>query len=275
MSIAVAVHEARIQRVRDGKSADLALDRVVVEAPLEIRLGGVPTTVIMRTPGDDEELVLGFLFTEGLIIRAADVVAMRRPDGLGPAELGNVLDVELAPPVVKLRKPQQRSFYASSSCGVCGKSSIKALEVKAPEIQSALTVRRSILASLPQRLSEAQAVFEQTGGLHAAGFFRENGELVVLREDVGRHNAVDKIAGFSLSNGLVPLRDGVLVVSGRLGFEIVQKAVMCAVPIIAAVSAPSSSALELAERFGVTVAGFVRGNSMNLYTRPERVLLEE
>jgi FdhD protein len=274
MGISLAVHEARIQRVRDGKRADVALDHIVVEAPLEIRLGGVPTTVVMRTPGDDEELVMGFLFTEGLIIRAADVVAMRRPEGLGPAEIGNVLDVELAPRVVQLRTPQ-RSFYASSSCGVCGKSSIKALEVNAPAIKSTLTVRRSFLASLPQRLAEAQAVFEQTGGLHAAGFFQKDGELVALREDVGRHNAVDKVAGFSLARGLVPLHDGVLVVSGRLGFEIVQKAVMCAIPIIAAVSAPSSSALELAERFGVTVAGFVRGSSMNLYTRPERVVLEE
>jgi FdhD protein len=158
---------------------------------------------------------------------------------------------------------------------LCGKSSIKALEVKAPAIKSSLAVRRSLLASFPQRLSEAQAVFEQTGGLHASAFFRPDGELVVVREDVGRHNAVDKIAGWSLARGAVPMSDGVLVVSGRLGFEIVQKAVMCAIPIIAAVSAPSSSALDLAERFGVTVAGFVRGSSMNLYTRPERVLLDE
>jgi FdhD protein len=274
MNTGVAVHETRIQRVRDGKSADSTVDRVVVEAPLEIRLGGVPTTVVMRTPGDDEELVRGFLFTEGLIVRAGDVVCMRRPEALAPEEIGNVLDVELAPRVVKLRAPQ-RSFYASSSCGVCGKSSIKALEVKAPAIESALTIRRSVLASLPKRLSESQAVFEQTGGLHAAGFFRRGGELVVLREDVGRHNAVDKIAGWSLARGAVPMSDGVLVVSGRLGFEIVQKAVMCAIPVIAAVSAPSSSALQLAERFAVTVAGFVRGSSMNLYTRPERVLLDE
>jgi FdhD protein len=267
------IHEIRIQRVRDGAVADTALDNVVVEAPLEIRIGGVPTTVVMRTPGNDEELVRGFLFTEGLIVRAADIASTRRPDGLGPDEVGNVLDVELAPRVVQIRTPQ-RSFYASSSCGVCGKSSIKALEVKAPKIDSPLTITRSVLASLPHRLAQAQAVFEKTGGLHAAGFFRADGELVIAREDVGRHNAVDKIAGWALEHDKMPLSDGVLVVSGRLGFEIVQKAVMCAIPIIAAVSAPSSAALELAQRFAVTVAGFVRGNSMNLYSRAERVTMD-
>jgi FdhD protein len=266
------IHETRIQRVRDGAVFTNALDRVVVEAPLEIRIGGVPTTVVMRTPGDDEELVRGFLYTESLIKRASDVAAMRRPDKLADDEIGNVLDVELAPKVVQIRT--QRSFYASSSCGVCGKSSIRSLEVTAPKIESALSIRRPMLSSFPQRLSKAQAVFEQTGGLHAAGFFHIDGELVVLREDVGRHNAVDKIAGWALKEGKMPLSDGVLVVSGRLGFEIVQKAVMCRIPIIAAVSAPSSSALQLAERFGITVAGFVRGNSMNLYTRPERVTFD-
>ena len=268
-----AIRQVEIRRVRDGRSAGDAVDRVVVEAPLEIRLAGVPTTVVMRTPGDDEELVRGFLFTEGLIIRAADIHGMRRPTGLAADEVGNVLDVELAPRVVQIRP--QRSFYASSSCGVCGKSSIRALDVHAPVIESTLAVRRSVLASLPKRLSQAQAVFEQTGGLHAAGLFDTEGELAVLREDVGRHNAVDKIAGWALENGRMPLASGILVVSGRLGFEIVQKAVMCSIPVIAAVSAPSSSALELAARFGVTVAAFVRGSSMNLYTRPERVVVDE
>jgi FdhD protein len=269
-----AIHETRIQRIRDGRLADSTLDRVVVEAPLEIRLAGVPTTVVMRTPGDDEELVRGFLFTEGLIGGSRDIAAMRRPDGLGPDENGNVLDVELGPRLINLRV-QQRSFYASSSCGVCGKSSIKALEVKAPKVKSSLTVRRSVLASLPKRLSEAQAVFELTGGLHAAALFQPDGKLLVLREDVGRHNAVDKIAGWALERGKVRLDDVVLVVSGRLGFEIVQKAVMCSIPVVAAVSAPSSAALELAERFAVTVAGFVRGESMNLYTHPDRVIIDE
>jgi FdhD protein len=269
-----AIHETRINRIREGRAAGSVVDLVVVEAPLEIRIGGVSTTVVMRTPGHDEELVRGFLFTEGLIGNGTDIAAMTRPEKLGPDEVGNVLDVQLAPRLVHIRT-QQRSFYASSSCGVCGKSSIGALAVKAPRITSALRVSRSVLALLPKRLAAAQEVFEQTGGLHAAGLFQPDGTLVVLREDVGRHNAVDKIAGFSLERGKMPLSEHVLVVSGRLGFEIVQKAVMCSMPIIAAVSAPSSAALALADRFGVTVAGFVRGDSMNLYTHPERVAMDD
>jgi FdhD protein len=260
-------------RFVDGRSAGAADDTVVVEAPLEIRVGGTAITVIMRTPGADEELVRGFLFTEGLVAHASDIVALRRPEHLSDAEVGNVLDVELTTPLVQIGAP--RSFYASASCGVCGKSSLAALEIKSPKVESTLRIRRSVLAGLPARLRAVQEVFEQTGGLHAAGLFRNDGELLAVREDVGRHNAVDKLAGWALSEDLLPLSQAVLMVSGRLGFEIVQKAIACAIPVIAAVSAPSSAALELCERFGITALGFVRGQSMNLYTHPERVVVEE
>lgn len=262
----------RIERIVDGRRAADAVDSVVVEAPLEIRIASSPITVIMRTPGADEELVRGFLFTEGLVSKASEIVALERPDGLAPNDAGNVIDVTLAAPLVQLGA--RRSFYASASCGVCGKSSLAALEIRSPKVQSTVRVARRVLADLPARLRGAQELFARTGGLHASGLFEPGGALLVAREDVGRHNAVDKIAGWALARGGLPLSDTVLVVSGRLGFEIAQKAIACAIPVIAAVSAPSSAAIELCERFGVTVAAFVRGDSMNLYTHSERVALE-
>ena len=247
-------------------------DRLAVEEPLELRLGGRPTTVIMRTPGHDEELARGFLFTEGLIHRAEDLLSMRRPDDLRDEERGNVLDMDVAPPLVTAR-PFQRNFYASSSCGVCGKSSLAAIEVHARPVISPPDLRfaPSLIAGLPDALRAAQPTFDATGGLHAAGLFDEGGALVALREDVGRHNAVDKVIGWALAAGRLPASRMILQVSGRTSFEILQKAIMAGIPLVSAVSAPSSLAVSLADRFGVTLLGFVRGGAMNVYTHEERV----
>jgi FdhD protein len=247
-------------------------DRVAVEAPLEIRLGAKISTVLMRTPGDDEELVLGFLFTEGMISRAGDVVALRRPEGLTGDERGNVIAVELSPSL-KL-PPFERLFYSSSSCGVCGKNAIAQLAVRAAPSTSTLTVSRGVLRQLPARMRAAQAVFLETGGVHASGVFTSAGELVAVREDVGRHNALDKIAGWALASGRAPMTDHLLLVSGRVSYEIVQKAIAAGIPFIAAVGAPSSLAVDLAEQFGVTLVGFLREDSMNVYTNPQRLIEE-
>ena len=244
---------------------------LAVEAPLELRIGGRSTTVVMRTPGSDEELARGFLFTEGMIRRADDVLSISRPDGLAGDEAGNVLSIELGSSLVKLGVAQ-RSFYASSSCGVCGKTSIASLKISARPIASPLVISRRVLAVLPDRLREAQALFSATGGLHAAGLFNAAGELLAAREDVGRHNALDKMVGWALVHGRLPLTEGVLMVSGRVSYEILQKAIAAGLPVVAAVSAPSSLAVELAERFGVTLIGFLRGLEMNVYAHAERIV---
>jgi FdhD protein len=265
-----AISEVSVARVGPAGDCAREVDRVAVEAPLELRLEGRPATVIMRTPGADEDLARGFLFGEGLVSAADELRGLRRPGGLKPAELGNVLEIELAPSLVR-RRPSERSMYASSSCGVCGVVSIDALEVRAPRIDAPLRVARPVLASLPERLRAAQEVFSATGGLHAAGAFAADGGLLCLREDVGRHNAVDKLVGWALAAGRLPLADAALCVSGRLSYEIVQKAVVAGFPVVAAVSAPSSLAVELAERFGVTLCGFVRGGRLNVYAHPARI----
>jgi FdhD protein len=262
--------ETEVWKLRDGASA-AAPDQLAAEAPLELRLGGRPLTVVMRTPGADEELVRGFLFTEGLIATAGDVVALRRPEGLTGDEVGNVLAIELAPTPAGTPHPPERLFYASSSCGVCGKSSIAALAVRAPLVRSSLRVAASVLEALPERLRAAQPAFAATGGLHAAGLFLADGTMLAVREDVGRHNALDKLIGWALVEGRLPLDGAVLVVSGRVGYEILQKAIAAGVPLIAAVGAPSSLAVELAEQFGVTVVGFVRPGSLNVYSHRDRL----
>ncbi len=248
-------------------------DSVAVEEPLELRIGGRPTTVIMRTPGCDEELARGFLYTEGLIGAAGDLIGLRRPEHLKPEEVDNVLDLEVAPALVRIQ-PFQRNFYASSSCGVCGKSSLAAIAVKSPPVESSLRVSQRVIAALPDRLRAGQAAFAQTGGLHAAGFFDARGDLLAVREDVGRHNAVDKLIGWALHEGRLPARDLGLMVSGRTSFEILQKAIAAGVPIVCAVSAPSSLAISLAEKFGVTLVGFLRGGTMNVYAHAERIVPE-
>jgi FdhD protein len=234
-------------------------DRVAVEEPLEIRIGGTPVAVTMRTPGHDEELALGFCLSEGLRPSAA-----RLPDDLA----ANAVEVD-APGFDPARL--QRSFYTSSSCGVCGKGALEAVAVEAPRVESQLRVPLALVAALPDRLREAQAAFAVTGGLHATGLFSSAGELLAAREDVGRHNAMDKVVGWAFREGLLPLAEQLLCVSGRLSFELVQKAAVAGCPILVAVGAPSSLAVELAADRGVTLCGFVRGGAANVYTEPWRI----
>jgi FdhD protein len=245
----------RVTRVPGGEAGDV----VAVEEPLELRIGGEPVAVTMRTPGHDEELALGFCLSEGL-----RPVSARVPDDLA----ANTVDVE-APgaDLAGLR----RSFYTSSSCGVCGKGALEAVAVDAPRVETDLRVDAAVLKGLPGRLREAQPAFGATGGLHAAGLFAADGELVVAREDVGRHNALDKVLGRAFLDGLLPLRRSLLCVSGRLSFELVQKAAVAGCPILVAVGAPSSLAVELAADRGLTLCGFVRPGSLNVYTEPGRV----
>jgi FdhD protein len=248
---------ARVEvvRVPDGDPEDV----VAVEEPLEIRIGGRPVAVTMRTPGHDEELALGFALSEGLHPRSA-----RLPDDLA----ANTVDVD-APGFDPARL--QRSFYTTSSCGVCGKGALEAIAVEAPRAESTLTMPAATIGALPGLLREAQAAFELTGGLHATGLFDRSGTLVCIREDVGRHNAMDKVIGWAFGEGRLPLVHAVLCVSGRLSFELVQKAAVAECPIVVAVGAPSSLAIELARDRGITLCGFVRGGRLNVYSEPWRV----
>jgi FdhD protein len=241
--------------VRDGER-----DEVAVEEPLEIRVDGAPLSVTMRTPGHDEELALGFLHGEGLIPAAPRVA--------GPTDDFAVNVVEVAGPL--LRDPGSRSFYTTSSCGVCGKGALEEVAVAAPAATAGPVVPRALLAGLPDRLR--QPTFARTGGLHATGLFDASGELLIVREDVGRHNAMDKVIGRALLDGLLPLRDMVLCVSGRLSFELVQKAAVAGAPVLVAVGAPSSLAIQLAAARGMTLCGFARGETVNVYTGAERVV---
>jgi FdhD protein len=234
-------------------------DEVAVEEPLEIRVDGAPLAVTMRTPGHDEELALGFLHGEGLID--------------GPREAGLTKDfaaniIEVAGPLA--RDPGARRFYTTSSCGVCGKGALEEVAVHAPPLPPGPTVDRALLAALPDRLR--QPGFERTGGLHATGLFATDGTLLIVREDVGRHNAMDKVVGRALLDGLVPLHESILCVSGRLAFELVQKAAIAGAPILVGVGAPTSLAVELAADRGMTLAGFARGDRVNVYTGVQRVI---
>jgi FdhD protein len=237
---------------------DGSVDQVAVEEPLEIRVDGAPIAVTMRTPGHDEELALGFLHGEGLI---------DGPRAAGPSADLAANVVEVAGPL--LRDPGARRFYTTSSCGVCGKGALEEVSVQAPELRPGPTVGRDLLADLPERL--AQPAFERSGGLHATGLFDPAGELVCVREDVGRHNAIDKVVGWALGEGLVPLSDAILCVSGRLAFELVQKAAVAGCPILVGVGAPTSLAVELARHRGLTLCGFARGGGVNVYSGRERV----
>lgn len=249
-------------------------DSLTVEEPLEIRMGGRSLVVTMRTPGNDIDLVHGFLLGEGIVTAAGDVAVIRYCDGVDDegANTYNVLDVALAPGVPE-PSVAQRNFVATSSCGVCGKASLDAVRVRAPHdlTASPLTVPATVLATLPDTMRARQRVFETTGGLHAAGLFTADGTLLALREDVGRHNAVDKVLGWALTEGRVPLSQAILAVSGRASFELVQKAVVAGVPMLAAVSAPSSLAVDLAAESGLTLVGFLRGETMNVYTGEQRI----
>lgn len=251
----------------DGARQPVA-DRLVVEAPLELRAGGAPLIVLMRTPGHDHELARGLLFAEGIIDAGEPLAGMVVPAGLAPDEQGNVLETGLPAGV---RAPE-RSLPAAAGCGVCGKRSIADLALRAAAVRTSLTVPARTIAALPGRLRAAQAVFEQTGGLHAAGLFDAAGALLALREDVGRHNAVDKVVGWALGARDLDLAEHILCVSGRLGFEIVQKAAVAGIPIVVAVSAPSTLAVDLAERFCITLCGFTRGQRFNIYSHGSRVV---
>jgi FdhD protein len=266
----------RIVAVRQGSAFGRA-DRVAAEEPMEIRAGGpgqdpASVAVTMRTPGNDFELATGFLFTEGLITSREEVASLAYCELPAQEQEYNVVTVRLTRPfeAAELR----RNFYATSSCGICGKASIDQVSVRCAGLPAGPVVSRSTLLGLPSTLREAQRIFEQTGGLHAAGLFVPSGALVTLREDVGRHNAVDKLVGHALLRGDLPLHRSVLLVSGRASFELVQKAAMAGIPILCAVSAPSSLAVDTADHLGMTLVGFLRDGGFNLYAHPERVDVE-
>lgn len=270
---------ARRRIVRLGPDAAVQrVDALAVEEPLELRVGGRALSVTMRTPGHDVELAHGFLLTEGVIGAAADVATARYCRGTGPdgRQTYNVLDVALASGVAAPDPGVARSFPTTSSCGVCGKGALESVRLRTRHSPAgdAVVLDPAVLRTLPGALRSAQRVFDSTGGLHAAGLYEPDGTAVAVREDVGRHNAVDKVLGAALLAGRVPAAAAVLMVSGRASFELVQKAAMAGVPTLAAVSAPSSLAAELAEDEGITLIGFLRGDSMNVYTRPDRLTLD-
>jgi FdhD protein len=248
-------------------------DDLAAEEPLEIRVRKQPLAVTMRTPGHDIDLAMGFLLTEGIIGAAGDVVTAQLCAGTDTPNTYNVVDIALGADVPPPVTDPSRNFYTTSSCGVCGKASIDAVRVRSrfSVADDPLSVPARTLSLLPERLRAAQRTFARTGGLHAAGLFTADGELVVLREDVGRHNAVDKVIGWALREGRLPLTGHILLVSGRASFELTQKAWMAGLPLLAAVSAPSTLAAELADEAGLTLVGFLRGPSMNVYTATHRV----
>ncbi|GAA2064495.1 formate dehydrogenase accessory sulfurtransferase FdhD [Streptomyces cheonanensis] len=267
----------RVVRIRDGAVTERA-DTLVGEEPLEIRVGGRPLAVTMRTPGDDFALATGFLVSEGVVARADEVARVMYCAGATAdgSNTYNVVDVRLADGVAPPDASLQRNVYTTSSCGLCGKASLDAVRTTARwplPLTGGPALTPRLLAALPERLRAHQRVFARTGGLHAAALFDGGGELLDVREDVGRHNAVDKVVGRALGAGLLPLADTVLLVSGRASFELVQKAVMAGIPALAAVSAPSSLAVELAAEAGLTLVGFLRGTSMNVYAGAERLEL--
>ena len=261
----------------------LATEVVATEEPLEIRLAyssadgqraEKSVSITMRTPGNDQELAVGFLFTEGIVRAAADVQSVAPCGPPAPNGLINVVKVELARGVGVDLEKLERHFYTSSSCGVCGKASIDAVAVQGRYDlhAAALSVERDVLGTLPAALQAQQAVFEQTGGLHASGLFDRKGNIEIVREDVGRHNALDKLIGRALTDGRVPLLDRGIVVSGRASFELMQKAMVAGCPLLAAVGAPSSLAVELAKEFGMTLVGFLKPGRFNIYNRADRIV---
>jgi FdhD protein len=256
-----------VQRVRDGQRS-IAEDRAATEAPLEIRLHGQPFVMTMRTPGDDRDLAIGFLLAEQVIAGPADVGSISQADD------ESAIDISLrgeAATRLEWRLERRRHVAATSACGVCGRQTADALDLPVAPITAAWTMPAAVVARLPDRLRAQQAVFDHTGGLHAAGLFDAGGDLVEIAEDVGRHNAVDKIVGRMLRRGALPLSEHVLCVSGRASFELVQKALVSGIPVLVAVSAPSTMAIDLATRHGLTLAGFTRGDGFNLYTHPARI----
>lgn len=265
----------RVTRLTVGEKRDSRADFLAVEEPLEIRVLGRSLAVTMRTPGHDVELAAGFLVSEGVISAAEEFAMAIHCASDGEPNTYNVLDVTLAPGVAPPDPSVERNFTTTSSCGLCGKASIDSVRTfsRFEVAADPLSIEASMLAGFPDALRAGQAVFDRTGGLHAAALFDgATGEMLVLREDVGRHNAVDKVVGWALQNGRLPARRCVLMVSGRASFELTQKALMAGIPMLAAVSAPSSLAAELATEAGLTLVGFLRGRSMVIYSRTDRVI---
>jgi FdhD protein len=266
-----------VTRLLVGDAALAQEDMLAVEEPLELRVGGRSLAVTMRTPGHDFDLAAGFLVSEGVIARAEHFSSARYCSGANDEGVNtfNVLDVSLAPGVARPDPSLERSFYTTSSCGLCGRASIDAVRTQsAYEVRGdGLRVDAELLTTFPPMLCAGQAVFEKTGGLHAAALFDGvSGKMLVVREDVGRHNAVDKVIGWALKEDRLPLRGKVLMVSGRASFELIQKAIMAGIPVLAAVSAPSSLAAEMATEVGMTLVGFLRGSSMVIYAGDERIV---
>src|SRR2546425_4370885 len=264
---------APVQTVERGFSSSRS-DSLAIEEPLQLCLNGAPLSITMRTPGSDLDLATGFLFTEGIIDDVGQILSMRaesEEDDSGNS--GDRVTIRLRPEAAIDPARIRRNFYTSSSCGVCGKLAIGAIEVRParPMRQSGPQFHADLIYRLPDLLRCAQDTFDRTGGLHAAGLFSPEGSLLGLREDVGRHNAVDKLIGFALRDGTVPLSDSLILVSGRAGFELVQKSVMAAIPVLAAVGAPSSLAVKMAQRFGMTLVGFLRGERFNIYSGNWRI----
>ncbi|MFQ5742545.1 MAG: formate dehydrogenase accessory sulfurtransferase FdhD [Acidobacteriota bacterium] len=259
---------ANVQRWK-GAERSSSRDELAVEEPCEIRLEGESVAVLMRTPGHDRELAAGFLFTEG-IVGPGDVGTIAHCADADSLHADNVVEVRMAPGH-EPRRSWQRNFFASSSCGICGKASIESIQLDAPPVAAGPTVSQAVLSRLVDGLRGGQTVFSATGGLHAAAIFEAAGRMIVLREDVGRHNAVDKAVGHALLADRLPLDEHVLVVSGRTSFEIVQKALMARLPVVAGVSAASSLAVELAAKSNMTLVGFLRGEHMNVYSGQQRI----
>lgn len=265
----------RITKFRVGGTTGHREDVLAGEEPLEIRLDGRAFTVTMRTPGDDFDLVAGFLVSEGVVWEPGQLPSLRYCAGVDDngQQTFNVVEAQLRPGVQLPDTAMERHVYTSSSCGICGTASIDAVR-KSSRFEltgDSERVELSVLAGLPDRLRESQKLFDRTGGVHAAGLFTRDGELLCLREDVGRHNAVDKVVGWALREGMLPLAGTILQVSGRASFELVQKAQLAGIPVLAAVSAPSSLAADLADDAGLTLVGFSRGRTLNCYSHPERI----
>jgi FdhD protein len=264
-------HRAHVLRYGDEARARVD-DQLAGEEPLEIRIGGLPLTVMMRTPGHERELALGFLFGEGIIRSVSDLVALDLiPNGEHP-DLENIIDVQLSPGAPGVDRRWQRNFLSASSCGLCGVSTIEAIHQSAPPLpDDELAIDPELIYGLDARLRAEQAIFSRTGGLHAAGLFTASGEPVAVREDIGRHNAVDKVIGHAVDRDLLPLSRHLLMVSGRTSFEIIQKALQARIPMVVAVSAPSSLARDLAQASNQTLIGFLRGRSLNVYSGRRRI----
>lgn len=266
--------EVRLERVRP-ESRTGGVDRIAVEEPMEVRVNGEPFAVVMRTPGADRELAAGFLLAEDVVRDSAELGAIEVCEDAEEDARGNALNVTVIGEAVErlaIRLGERRQVMMTASCGLCGRRTIDTLRTRVAAVAGRWTIGREVIAALPTRLRTSQCVFDVTGGLHAAGLFDRTGGLQLVAEDVGRHNAVDKIVGRRLLDERLPLDESLLIVSGRTSYELVQKALLAGIPLIAAVSAPSSLAVQLAEETGITLCGFVRGETFNIYAHPERIV---